>query len=50
MARRGLVDSVSIDGLDWGEIDFPNDLEAMQAMVEGWAGQGRAAAGASHSR
>ena len=50
MARRGLVESVSIDGLDWGEIDFPNDLEAMQAMVEGWAGQGRAAAGASHSR
>jgi len=51
MARRGLVESVSIDGLDWGEIDFPNDLEAMQAMVEAWAGGERSiSAAASPSR
>ena len=50
MARGGLVESVSIDGLDWGEIDFPNDLEAMQAVVEGWGSTERSASAASHSR
>jgi len=50
MARGGLVESVSIDGLDWGEIDFPNDLEAMQAVVEAWGSTERSASAASHSR
>ncbi len=47
MARRGIVESVSIDGLDWGEIDFPHDLEAVRAMIERWNGAGRAQAVAS---
>lgn len=47
MSLRGIVESVSIDGLDWGEIDFPNDLEIVRAMVERWNGAGRAQVAAS---
>ncbi|HET9064016.1 MAG TPA: phosphocholine cytidylyltransferase family protein [Candidatus Binatia bacterium] len=36
MAARGVVGSVAINELDWGEIDFHDDLEAMRAMVERW--------------
>lgn len=43
MAGRGLVGSVAIDGLDWGEIDFHDDLEAMRTMVEGWVRDDREA-------
>lgn len=43
MAGRGLVGSVAIDGLDWGEIDFHDDLEAMRALVEGWVREQREA-------
>ena len=43
MARRGLVEMVAIDGLDWGEIDFPNDLEAMRRMIERWGADAHAA-------
>jgi choline kinase len=44
MAGRGLVGAVAIDGLDWGEIDFHDDLERMRAMVEGWVRDERAVA------
>lgn len=44
MAGRDLVGSVAIDGLDWGEIDFHDDLEAMRAMVEAWVRDEREAA------
>jgi len=44
MAGRGLVGSVAIDGLGWGEIDFHDDLEAMRAMVEAWVRDEREAA------
>jgi choline kinase len=44
MAGRGLVGSVAIDGLDWGEIDFHDDLEAMRTMVDGWVRNQREAA------
>jgi len=44
MAGRGLVGSAAIDGLDWGEIDFHDDLEAMRALVEGWVRDDRAVA------
>lgn len=33
---QGNVGVVSIQGLDWCELDFPQDYEAMQAMVRGW--------------
>jgi choline kinase len=33
LASRGHVDTVSIDGLDWGEVDFPHDLERVEDVV-----------------
>jgi choline kinase len=39
MAGRGLVEWTAIDGLDWGEIDFHDDLRVAEAMVERWAGR-----------
>ena len=38
MARRGCVDTVSIDGLRWGEVDFPHDLERVEAISGELAG------------
>jgi choline kinase len=35
MAARGLVQTVSVDGLRWAEIDFPSDLDAARSVV--WA-------------
>jgi choline kinase len=40
LAREATVDTVSIEGLDWGEIDYPTDLQQVQKMIAGW-GQGR---------
>ncbi|GIK98978.1 MAG: nucleotidyltransferase [Alphaproteobacteria bacterium] len=40
LARDELVGTVSIEGLDWGEIDYPTDLQHVQRMVAGWK-QGR---------
>lgn len=36
LAQRGAVGSVSIAGCDWGEVDFPADLEAVRTMVANW--------------
>jgi choline kinase len=33
MASRGLVQTVSIDGLRWAEIDFPDDINVAQGVV-----------------
>jgi len=33
LARRGHVDTVSIDGLEWGEVDFPHDIERAEKVV-----------------
>jgi choline kinase len=40
LAGEGVVGTVSIEGLDWGEIDYPTDLQQVQKMVAGW-NQGR---------
>jgi choline kinase len=40
LARENVVGSVSIEGLDWGEIDYPTDLQQVQKMIAGWQ-QGR---------
>lgn len=32
----GCVGTTSIQGLDWCELDFPDDYKAMQLMVQGW--------------
>jgi choline kinase len=40
LARTSTVGTVSIEGLDWGEIDYPTDLQSVQKMIAGWQ-QGR---------
>lgn len=37
MASRGLVRIISIDGLQWAEVDFLHDLDRAQAVVESWS-------------
>jgi len=50
LAARGHVLAVSVDGLGWAEIDYPQDLPRAAALVSGWscvgdrAGERRAAA------
>lgn len=33
---EGCVGTLSIQGFDWCELDFPDDYKAMQLMVRGW--------------
>ncbi|MDX1710736.1 MAG: phosphocholine cytidylyltransferase family protein [Rhodovibrionaceae bacterium] len=39
LARQNHVGTVSVDGMDWGEVDYPADLEAAQHMVASWQRQ-----------
>ena len=36
LAPSGLVGTVSIEGLGWAEVDFPEDLPIARALTEGW--------------
>jgi choline kinase len=36
LAKRGVVGAVSIQGMGWGEIDFPVDLQRARALVARW--------------
>jgi len=36
LARQGHVGIVSIEGLQWGEIDFPQDLERAEELAKDW--------------
>jgi choline kinase len=36
LAKRGVVGGVSIEGLGWGEIDFPFDLQRARGLVARW--------------
>jgi len=36
LAPSGVVDTVSIQGLAWAEVDFPEDLVIARALTEGW--------------
>jgi choline kinase len=36
LAERGIVSTVSIEGLEWGEMDYPQDLERLQGLSERW--------------
>lgn len=38
LAPSGVVGTVSIEGLRWAEVDFPEDLPIARALTEGWAG------------
>ena len=33
--------TVSIEGLEWQEVDFPQDVEAADALTAKWAAEGR---------
>jgi len=36
LAREGHVGATDIGKLEWGEIDFPSDLEAVSRLASGW--------------
>jgi hypothetical protein len=36
MAGEGLVRTLSVDGLEWTEIDYLPDLEKAEHLVAGW--------------
>ena len=36
LAPSGVVGTVSIEGLRWAEVDFPEDLPIARALTEGW--------------
>jgi len=37
LAPTGKVGTVSIEGMDWGEVDFLNDIEAATRLTDRWA-------------
>jgi L-glutamine-phosphate cytidylyltransferase len=37
IAPSGKVGTVSIEGMEWGEVDFLNDIEAVTKLTDGWA-------------
>jgi choline kinase len=39
IAASGKVGTVSIEGLDWAEVDFLNDIEIATALTDRWAAQ-----------
>ncbi|QUM72350.1 sugar phosphate nucleotidyltransferase [Sphingopyxis granuli] len=41
IAKGNRVGTVSIAGLDWQEVDFPQDVEAADALTARWAAEGR---------
>jgi len=47
LAQAGHVGSVSIEGLEWGEIDFPADLQRARSLVHGWTSAEKARSVAS---
>ncbi len=44
LARSHEVGTVSIEGLDWGEVDYHGDLELARAMTAQWTGRRSTAA------
>lgn len=41
IAKGSRVGTVSIEGLDWQEVDFPHDVDAANALTARWAEEGR---------
>ncbi|HAF41945.1 MAG TPA: nucleotidyltransferase [Sphingobium sp.] len=41
IAKGNRVGTVSIEGLDWQEVDFPQDVEAAKALTAAWVAEGR---------
>ncbi len=44
LAQNGEVWTLDINGNEWGEVDFPPDVEAAQQLTAGWDAAERAAA------
>jgi choline kinase len=36
LAQNGHVETLDIAGEEWGEVDFPEDVETAEALVKGW--------------
>ena len=47
IAQTGAVRVASIEGLGWGEVDYPVDLVRAEALVRGWSATGPALAAAA---
>lgn len=45
IAQKSNVFTLDIQGAEWGEVDFPEDVESARELVAGW-GRGRSAAAA----
>ena len=41
IAKGNSVDTVSIEGLEWQEVDFHEDVEAASALTAKWVAEGR---------
>ncbi|PJG47438.1 nucleotidyltransferase [Sphingobium sp. LB126] len=41
IAKGNRVGTVSIEGLDWQEVDFPQDVEAAKTLTARWLAEGR---------
>jgi choline kinase len=41
IAKGNRVGTVSIEGLEWQEVDFPQDVDAANALTEKWVEEGR---------
>ncbi len=41
IAKGNRVGTVSIEGLEWQEVDFLQDVEAARALTEKWVAEGR---------
>jgi choline kinase len=39
LAREHPIGTVCVEGLQWGEVDYPADLEAARRMVAGWGSE-----------
>jgi choline kinase len=40
LAETGQVGTVSVERLEWAEVDFLTDIEVARALTEKWAGRG----------
>lgn len=40
LADSGVVGTVGIEGMEWGEVDFLNDVETAERLTARWAAQG----------
>jgi choline kinase len=44
IAQNGDVWTLDVQGEEWGEVDFPVDVEAARALTARWDSEARAAA------